>query len=90
MSKRLISVDVFRGLTIGLMIIVNNPGSWQFVYGPLRHATWHGWTPTDMVFPFFLFIVGVAISLSFTKNLQHDVSKKDLIRKINIIWEGDL
>ena len=82
MSKRLISVDVFRGFTIGLMIIVNNPGSWQFVYGPLRHAEWHGWTPTDMVFPFFLFIVGVAISLSFSKNLQHDVSKKDLLKKI--------
>jgi predicted acyltransferase len=82
MSKRLISVDVFRGLTIGLMIIVNNPGSWEYVYGPLQHASWHGWTPTDMVFPFFLFIVGVAISLSFSQNIESDTSQKVLLKKI--------
>jgi len=82
MTKRLISVDVFRGLTIGLMIIVNNPGSWKYVYGPLRHANWHGWTPTDMVFPFFLFIVGVAISLSFSKHLESGASGKELLKKI--------
>jgi len=82
MEKRLLSVDVFRGLTIGLMIIVNNPGSWKFVYGPLQHANWHGWTPTDMVFPFFLFIVGVAISLSFSKHISTGASHKDLIKKI--------
>jgi len=82
MTKRLVSVDVFRGLTIGLMIIVNNPGSWKYVYAPLRHAHWHGWTPTDMVFPFFLFIVGVAISLSFTKNLDSGILRKDLLKKI--------
>ena len=82
MTKRLISVDVFRGLTIGLMIIVNNAGSWKYVYAPLRHANWHGWTPTDTVFPFFLFIVGVAISLSFSKHTISGASDKDLVKKI--------
>ena len=53
---RLISLDAFRGITIAGMILVNNPGSWSFVYAPLRHAEWHGWTPTDLIFPFFLFV----------------------------------
>ncbi|MCP4593308.1 MAG: DUF5009 domain-containing protein [bacterium] len=66
-SERLVSLDVFRGITIAGMILVNNPGSWSRVYPPLRHATWHGWTPTDLVFPFFLFIVGVAMAFSFGK-----------------------
>ena len=65
--KRLLSLDFFRGLTIAGMIIVNDPGSWSHVYAPLRHAEWHGATPTDLVFPFFLFIVGVSISLSLSK-----------------------
>jgi len=56
----LASLDVFRGLTIAGMILVNNPGSWSHVYPPLAHAEWHGWTPTDLIFPFFLFIMGVA------------------------------
>lgn len=59
---RLLSLDVFRGLTVAAMILVNNPGSWSHVYGPLKHAEWHGCTPTDLIFPFFLFIVGVSIS----------------------------
>ncbi len=59
---RLLSLDVFRGLTVAAMILVNNPGSWTHVYAPLRHAEWHGCTPTDLIFPFFLFIVGVSIS----------------------------
>ena len=63
-STRLLSLDVFRGLTMAAMVIVNTPGDWNNVYGPLLHAEWHGWTPTDLVFPFFLFIVGVAITLS--------------------------
>ncbi|HOB74387.1 MAG TPA: DUF5009 domain-containing protein [Phycisphaerae bacterium] len=66
-SSRLTSLDVFRGLTLAGMILVNNPGSWAHVFGPLRHAQWHGWTPTDLVFPFFLFIVGTAIPLAFDK-----------------------
>jgi predicted acyltransferase len=59
---RLLSLDVFRGITVAAMILVNNPGSWGHVYAPLRHAEWNGCTPTDLVFPFFLFIVGVAIT----------------------------
>ena len=61
---RLVSLDVFRGLTMAAMVIVNNPGDWGNVYAPLLHADWHGWTPTDLIFPFFLFIVGVSITLS--------------------------
>jgi predicted acyltransferase len=63
-STRLLSLDVFRGLTMAGMVIVNNPGDWGHVYWPLLHADWNGWTPTDLIFPFFLFIVGVAITLS--------------------------
>jgi predicted acyltransferase len=62
--QRLVSLDVFRGLTMASMVIVNNPGDWGHVYAPLLHAEWHGWTPTDLIFPFFLFIVGVSITLS--------------------------
>ena len=81
MKKRLVSLDAFRGITIAGMILVNNPGSWSHVYPPLLHAEWHGWTPTDLIFPFFLFIVGVAITLSFQKHLEaHD--KKFLYLKI--------
>ncbi|MEO5894311.1 MAG: heparan-alpha-glucosaminide N-acetyltransferase domain-containing protein [Vicinamibacterales bacterium] len=61
---RLISLDVFRGLTMAGMVIVNNPGDWGTVYWPLLHAEWNGWTPTDLIFPFFLFIVGVSLTLS--------------------------
>ncbi len=67
---RLVSLDVFRGATIASMILVNNPGSWVAVYPPLRHAVWHGWTFTDLVFPFFLWIVGVAMTLSFAKRVE--------------------
>lgn len=66
-TKRLVALDVFRGATIALMILVNNPGSWGAIYPPLKHAAWHGWTPTDFVFPFFLFIVGVAMAFAFQK-----------------------
>ncbi len=66
-SERLMSLDVFRGITIAAMILVNNPGTWDYVYPPLRHADWNGCTPTDLIFPFFLFIVGVAITFSLSK-----------------------
>lgn len=60
-SKRLLSLDVFRGATVAAMILVNNPGTWEHIYAPLEHSKWHGCTPTDLIFPFFLFIVGVSI-----------------------------
>jgi predicted acyltransferase len=63
-TTRLESLDVFRGLTMAAMVIVNNPGDWAHVYRPLLHAEWHGWTPTDLIFPFFLFIVGITLTLS--------------------------
>ncbi|MBN2417316.1 DUF5009 domain-containing protein [bacterium] len=81
-SKRLISLDVFRGITIMGMILVNNPGSWSHVYPPLEHAAWHGWTPTDFIFPFFLFIVGTAMSFSFSKYLSAGKTLKQLFPKI--------
>jgi predicted acyltransferase len=74
-GERLLSLDVFRGLTIAGMILVNNPGSWSQVYPPLLHAEWHGWTPTDLIFPFFLFIVGVAMSLSFARADDPSIAK---------------
>lgn len=67
---RLVSLDVFRGVTIAGMVLVNNPGTWEHIYWPLEHAQWHGWTPTDLVFPFFLFIVGVAITLAFGSRVE--------------------
>ncbi len=81
-GRRLSSLDAFRGLTIAGMILVNNPGSWKHVYAPLKHAEWHGWTPTDLVFPFFLFIVGISISLSFSKRIEQGIEKKELYLKI--------
>ncbi len=60
---------MFRGLTVAAMVLVNNPGTWRHVYAPLRHADWHGWTPTDLVFPFFLFIVGVAVPFALGPRL---------------------
>ncbi len=78
-SNRLIALDTFRGMTIALMIVVNTPGTWAHVYAPLRHAKWHGCTPTDLVFPFFLFIVGVAMRFSFKRFdfiLSPEITKK--------------
>ncbi|HUG42404.1 MAG TPA: heparan-alpha-glucosaminide N-acetyltransferase domain-containing protein [Longimicrobiales bacterium] len=78
---RLVSLDAFRGLTIAAMLLVNDPGSWSYVYGPLRHAEWHGWTPTDLIFPFFLFIVGVAMTFSFGKRRREGKDRWALLRK---------
>ncbi|NDV57383.1 acyltransferase family protein [Bacteroides sp. 519] len=66
-SNRLLALDVLRGITIAGMILVNNPGSWQYVYEPLRHAQWNGLTPTDLVFPFFMFIMGISTYISLRK-----------------------
>ncbi|MEL7119903.1 MAG: DUF5009 domain-containing protein [Bacteroidota bacterium] len=81
MDGRLRSLDVFRGITIAGMILVNNPGSWGHVYPPLLHAEWHGITPTDWIFPFFLFIVGVAIPLAVSKRLSRGDSKQKVLLK---------
>ena len=70
--NRFLALDIFRGATIALMVIVNTPGTWSYVYGPLRHAEWHGCTLTDLVFPFFLFIICVAMRFSFDK---YDICK---------------
>jgi len=78
-SGRLISLDAFRGITIAGMILVNNPGSWTYVYPQLRHAKWHGVTFTDLIFPFFLFIVGVAMTLSMPKRLEAGTSKRSMM-----------
>ena len=64
--ERLVSLDVFRGLTIAGMLLVNDPGTWSAIFPPLEHAEWHGWTPTDLIFPFFLFIVGITTHLSLS------------------------
>ena len=73
MNNRLISIDIFRGLTIFFMIVVNSPGTWEFVFPALRHAEWDGLTPTDLVFPFFVFIVGLSMSYSFNKYDRNDL-----------------
>ena len=78
MNKRLLSLDTFRGLTVATMILVNNPGDWGHLYAPLDHAEWNGCTPTDLVFPFFLFIVGVSISFAF----QGKVADKETLTKL--------
>ena len=74
-NDRLISLDVFRGMTIAGMVLVNNPGSWLSIYSPLEHAPWHGITPTDYIFPFFLFIVGVAIPIALGKRIEEGLTR---------------
>ncbi len=88
-KERLISLDVLRGITIFMMVIVNNPGNWDAVYAPLLHAEWNGCTPTDLVFPFFIFILGAAIPLAIvTKELNQDTFIKILTRSLRIISLG--
>jgi len=87
-TERYLALDVMRGLTIALMIVVNTPGSWQYVYAPLRHAEWHGCTPTDLVFPFFLFVVGASMYFSFLKygNTLNKSSMTRLVRRTILIF----
>ena len=80
--ERLVALDVFRGLTIAGMLLVNNPGSWGAIYPPLRHAAWHGWTPTDLIFPFFLFIVGITTHLSLTARRARGDDDGTLMRQV--------
>jgi predicted acyltransferase len=82
LSERMLSLDVFRGLTIAGMVLVNNPGTWSAIYPPLRHAEWHGWTPTDLIFPFFLFIVGVSVTLAFGRSVESGKDEFDLLLKV--------
>jgi len=79
MRERLMSLDVFRGATIASMLLVNDPGTWSAVYPPLLHAPWHGWTFTDVIFPFFLWITGVAMTLSTAKRLNRGATRADLM-----------
>jgi predicted acyltransferase len=81
-TGRMVSLDVFRGITIAGMILVNNPGTWETIYDPLEHAAWHGLTPTDLVFPFFLFIVGVSITLALARRAEAGGTQRDLYLKI--------
>ncbi|MDQ8154587.1 MAG: DUF5009 domain-containing protein [Gemmatimonadota bacterium] len=81
-SERLVSLDVFRGLTVAGMLLVNNPGSWGAIYPPLAHASWHGWTPTDLIFPFFLFIVGITTHLSLAVRRRRGDSDAVLRRQV--------
>jgi predicted acyltransferase len=81
----MVSLDLFRGITIAAMILVNNPGNGH-AYAPLEHAQWNGWTPTDLIFPFFLFIVGVSMVLSFSSRMARGASKGDLLR--HSLWRA--
>ncbi|HXI43351.1 MAG TPA: DUF5009 domain-containing protein [Bryobacteraceae bacterium] len=78
-GQRLVSLDAFRGATMALMVLVNTPGDGEHVYGPLRHAEWNGWTPTDVVFPSFMWIVGVALTLSLGRRIAAGVSRAQLL-----------
>jgi len=88
MNQRYYSLDVFRGATVALMILVNNPGSWSYIYPPLDHAVWHGCTPTDLVFPFFLFAVGNAMSFVMPKFEKEGTSffLKKVIKRTLLIF----
>jgi predicted acyltransferase len=80
--ERLLSLDVFRGMTVAGMLLVNNPGSWASIYAPLEHAQWHGWTPTDLIFPFFLFIVGITTHLSLSTRRARGDDEGTIVRQI--------
>ncbi|NCT71416.1 MAG: DUF5009 domain-containing protein [Xanthomonadaceae bacterium] len=83
---RFASVDALRGLTVAAMLLVNTPGDWSHVYAPLLHAEWHGVTPTDLVFPFFLFIVGVSIALGVVPRAEAGVPRRALVRAV--LWRA--
>lgn len=90
-GNRLLALDALRGVTITAMILVNNPGSWSYVYGPLRHADWHGWTLTDLIFPFFIVIVGMSLQLSLQRQsaVAHAVViKQAALRSVKLIGLG--
>jgi predicted acyltransferase len=88
LRERLVALDVFRGLTIAAMLLVNDPGSWSAIYPPLEHAPWHGCTMTDLIFPFFLFIVGITTHLSLSKRDPATVRGKIIRRGLLIVLVG--
>jgi len=89
MNSRIESVDILRGFTIALMILVNTPGTWNSVYPPLLHATWHGLTLTDLIFPFFLFIVGISIYFAYQKSENSKITYKKIgIRSLKLFGLG--
>ena len=85
-KNRILSLDVFRGITVMMMTIVNNPGDWGHIYASLEHAAWNGCTPTDLVFPFFLFIVGVSVSIS--QSSQTVAFSKIVSRTLSLLLLG--
>ena len=90
-KKRLLSLDILRGITVAGMILVNNPGSWSHIYAPLRHASWNGCTPTDLVFPFFVFCMGVAMYISHSKSnfeFNWTTARKIVVRGLLIVLIG--
>ena len=80
--ERLMSLDVFRGITVAGMLLVNNPGTWSAIYPPLEHAEWNGWTPTDLIVPFFLFIVGITTHLSLQSRRARGDDDRALVKQI--------
>jgi predicted acyltransferase len=82
MRERLSALDAFRGITIAGMLLVNNPGTWSAIYPPLEHAPWHGWTPTDLIFPFFVFIVGITTHLSLATRERQGVASSAIRARI--------
>jgi predicted acyltransferase len=88
--ERLLSLDAFRGMTVAGMLLVNDPGSWSHIYPPLEHAAWHGWTPTDLIFPFFLFIAGITTQLSLgarrTRGDDEHAIRAQIIRRGALIF----
>jgi len=80
--QRLASLDAFRGFAIAGMVLVNNPGDWNHLYSQLAHAKWHGWTFTDWIFPFFLFAVGVSMTISLDVRARATVGKKRNMKKL--------
>lgn len=80
--ERLLALDVFRGMTVAGMLLVNNPGTWSAIYPPLEHAKWHGWTPTDLIFPFFLFIVGITTELSLRARRARGDDESAIVRQV--------
>ncbi|MCC2617313.1 heparan-alpha-glucosaminide N-acetyltransferase domain-containing protein [Aestuariibacter halophilus] len=86
MQRRERSLDIFRGLTLAAMILVNTPGSWAHIYAPLKHASWHGLTPTDLIFPFFLFIVGAAMFHSMARYIGQPIPWRRIIKRTVLLF----